>query len=152
MRDQYTTTTYPIRTLVDEVAAGRVGLPELQRPFVWKRSDVRDLLDSLYQGFPVGQIMTWSTGAEARQIGISPTDAPPTLLLVDGQQRVTSLYAVLHGAPVIDEDYREVTIKNRLQPIDWEVRHPERRDSEQPRVGRQRHRRLPVRGPPRHRR
>ena len=117
LRNQYTTTTYPIRTLVDEVAAGRVGLPELQRPFVWKRSDVRDLLDSLYQGFPVGQIMTWATGAEARQIGTTPKDAPPTLLLVDGQQRVTSLFAVLHGAPVIDEDYREVTVKIAFNPM-----------------------------------
>ncbi len=74
-------------------------MPDIQRPFVWASKKVRDLFDSMYRGYPIGTLMLWETGAEAgtRQIGLEAADRAPQLLIVDGQQRLTSLYAVLTG-------------------------------------------------------
>src|SRR4051794_820272 len=90
-------TTYSVSLLIESIGRGEVALPDIQRPFVWQASKVRDLLDSMYKGFPVGYLLFWETGAEpgARQIGGGTKDAVPRLLIVDGQQRLTSLYAVM---------------------------------------------------------
>ena len=97
-----------------------MGRPDIQRPFVWKPVQVRDLFDSMYKGFPVGTLMFWETGAEARirQIGGSGGDGVPRLLIVDGQQRLTSLYSVLHGKPVLDARFREKRINIAFRPED----------------------------------
>lgn len=83
--------TYPIGRLVDDIRRGTIALPDIQRPFVWHASKVRSLLDSMYRGFPVGFLLFWETGTDpdARQIGSG--EAAPRLLIVDGQQRLTSL-------------------------------------------------------------
>jgi uncharacterized protein with ParB-like and HNH nuclease domain len=72
------------------IKRGAVALPDIQRPFVWPASKVRDLLDSMYKGFPVGYLLFWETGADpgARQIGVGDKQAVPALLIVDGQQRL----------------------------------------------------------------
>jgi hypothetical protein len=64
-------TTYSVSLLIESIGRGEVALPDIQRPFVWQASKVRDLLDSKYKGFPVGYLLFWETGAEpgARQIG-----------------------------------------------------------------------------------
>ena len=92
-------TTYSAFGLIEDIKQGEVALPDIQRPFVWGASKVRDLLDSMYKGFPVGFLMFWETGAEAgaRQIGVDAKQKVPRMLVVDGQQRLTSLYTVMTG-------------------------------------------------------
>lgn len=111
-------TTYNLSTLLDEIRRGEIALPDIQRPFIWKTPKVRDLFDSMYQGFPVGFLLFWATGAEvgARQIGTDGKESAPRLLIVDGQQRLTSLYAVLTGRPVLREDYSEGRIRIAFRP------------------------------------
>jgi len=88
-------TTYSVSLLMESIGRGEVALPDIQRPFVWQASKVRDLFDSMYKGFPVGYLLFWETGVEpgARQIGGNGKDAVARLLIVDGQQRLTSLFA-----------------------------------------------------------
>src|SRR5262249_56775420 len=85
--------------LVQDIQMGEIGLPDIQRPFVWKNNRVRDLFDSMYRGFPVGYLLFWANGGDPgqRQIGTEEKQKIPRLLIVDGQQRLTSLYAVLQG-------------------------------------------------------
>src|ERR1700756_3882248 len=95
----FTTTSYPINALIENIDHGKIGLPELQRPFVWPNVNVRDLFDSLYRGYPAGFLLFWETGADAglKGIGARNQGAVPKLAIVDGQQRLTSLYAVVKG-------------------------------------------------------
>lgn len=113
-----------VNELVNKVKRGEIRLPEMQRRYVWTGTRVRDLLDSLYRGYPSGSILVWDTDAEVetRDLAVSPTQAPTTSsqqLLLDGQQRLTSLAAVLSGEPV--------TVRNRKRPIDilFNLEHPE---------------------------
>ena len=82
-------TTYSVSLLMESIGRGEVALPDIQRPFVWHASKVRDLLDSMFKGFPVGYLLFWETGVEpgTRQIGGGTKDAVARLLVVDGQQR-----------------------------------------------------------------
>ena len=91
--------SYSLSTLLEEIDRGDIALPDIQRPFVWKPAKVRDLFDSMYRGFPVGNLLFWATGAEtgARRIGTHAHEAVPRLMIVDGQQRLTGLYSVLTG-------------------------------------------------------
>ncbi len=105
--------------LVMAVSMGTVTLPDLQRPFIWPATKVRDLFDSMYRGYPVGQLMFWQTGAEtgARQIGIGVKSLVATHAIVDGQQRLTSLFSVMTGEPVVKEDYKASRIKIAFNPF-----------------------------------
>ena len=113
-------TTYSVFGLIEDIGQGEVALPDIQRPFVWGASKVRDLLDSMYKGFPVGYLLFWETGVEAgaRQIGIEAKQKVPRLLIVDGQQRLTSLYAVITGAKIVKDDYSEGRIRIAFRPDD----------------------------------
>jgi len=113
-------TTYTVSGLIDDIRQGDVALPDIQRPFVWDGAKVRDLLDSMYKGFPVGYLLFWETGAEAgaRQIGVDAKEKAPKLLIVDGQQRLTSLYAVITGAKIVRDDYGEARIRIAFRPAD----------------------------------
>lgn len=113
-------TTFSVSLLVESIQRGEVALPDIQRPFVWQATKVRDLLDSMYKGFPVGYLLFWETGAEAgaRQIGTDAKQAVPRLLIVDGQQRLTSLYAVMTATPVIRDDYSSARIRIAFRPVD----------------------------------
>lgn len=118
-RQLFTTTSYSLNLLVQNIDRGEIGLPDLQRPYVWGAGKVRDLLDSMYRGFPVGYLLFWHSGAApgSRQIGTdSKAASAPRLLVVDGQQRLTSLYSVLTGKPVVDEDFRERRIRIAFNP------------------------------------
>ncbi len=92
----------------------------LQRPFVWSAAQVRDLFDSMYRGYPVGTLMFWETGADAgvRQVGGGENDGVARLLIVDGQQRLTSLFAVLTGSPVLTSRYQQKQIRIAFRPED----------------------------------
>jgi hypothetical protein len=96
-------------------------LPDIQRPFVWSNAKVRDLFDSMYRGFPVGYFLFWEnvTGGATKQIGVgSKQHTIARLLIVDGQQRLTSLFAVFRGRKVLDEDYKERQIEVAFRPRD----------------------------------
>lgn len=113
-------TTYSAFGLIEDIKQGEVALPDIQRPFVWGASKVRDLLDSMYKGFPVGFLMFWETGAEAgaRQIGVDAKPKVPRMLVVDGQQRLTSLYTVMTGSTVVRDDYSEGRVRIAFRPAD----------------------------------
>jgi len=113
-------TTYSVFGLIEDIRLGEVALPDIQRPFVWGAAKVRDLLDSMYKGFPVGYLLFWETGVEAgaRQIGVEAKQKVPRLLIVDGQQRLTSLYAVITGSKIVKDDYSEGRIRIAFRPDD----------------------------------
>lgn len=109
---------YDLGKLVNFIDLGEIGLPDIQRPFVWKNAKVRDLFDSMYQGYPVGYLLFWQNGLEdSRSIGTDRKQKPPRLLIVDGQQRMTSLYAVVKGIPVVREGYGSETIHIAFNPL-----------------------------------
>ncbi len=96
-------------------------MPDIQRPFVWSNAKVRDLFDSMYRGFPVGYLLFWENGTAngAKQIGIgNKQHTVASRLIVDGQQRLTSLFAVFRGRKVLDEDYKERHIEVAFRPRD----------------------------------
>lgn len=119
LEDKFVDTQASLSHLAELVDTGVLALPEMQRPFVWSNTDVRDLFDSLFRGYPVGNIMTWRTGAdEVKTIGTNEKTVDATLLLIDGQQRVTSIYAVLQGAEVLGSNYQPRTLKVSFKPTE----------------------------------
>ncbi len=111
---------YRLSALVEYIDLGQIGLPDIQRPFVWPNTKVRDLFDSMYRGFPVGYLLFWQNGlaGEAgRAIGADPKQKAPDLLVVDGQQRLTSLYAVIKGIPVVRGNYAAEHIEIAFSPL-----------------------------------
>lgn len=110
---------YDLSNLLHYIDLGDIGLPDIQRPFVWSNAKVRDLFDSMYKGFPVGYLLFWENGSVegAKQIGAGEKKhLVPNRLIVDGQQRLTSLYAVFRGKKVLDADYKERTIEVAFNP------------------------------------
>lgn len=109
---------YSVRKLIEDIDMGEIGLPEIQRPFVWPTSKVRDLFDSMYRGYPIGYLLFWENGfpEEHRTIGADPKQKVPRLLVVDGQQRLTSLYAVIKGLQIVGKDYRRYRIRIAFHP------------------------------------
>ena len=115
----FTTTNYPVNALIEDIDLGKIGLPELQRPFVWPNVNVRTLSDSLYRGYPAGFLLFWETGADAglKGIGVKNGQAVPKLAIVDGQQRLTSLYAVMKGAEVLRANFKKERIRIAFNPL-----------------------------------
>ena len=95
-----------IASLMSDIEREVIALPDLQRPFVWEDTKVRDLLDSLFVGFPVGTLVFWHTSndKDARALGAERPGLRATTLVIDGQQRLTSLYAVMRGVEVVGKD------------------------------------------------
>ncbi|MCO1597426.1 DUF262 domain-containing protein [Micromonospora sp. RHAY321] len=116
----YRDTGYSLNHLIEDIKVGRIGLPDIQRPFVWSAAKTRDLFDSMYRGYPIGTLMFWETGAEVgtRQIGMESASRSPQLLIVDGQQRLTSLFAVLTGRPVLTKSFEQRRIRIAFRPDD----------------------------------
>ena len=108
---------WTVQNLVNSVDGGVLQLPDLQRPFVWPKTKVRDLLDSMYRGYPVGELMFWSVAQrdESRAIGLV-IDTTAVHQIVDGQQRLTSLFAVLKGKAVRDSEYNRKSITIAFKP------------------------------------
>ena len=112
--------SYTLSKLMDDIQMGEIGLPDIQRPFVWKNSKVRDLFDSMYRGYPVGYLLFWENDVEkgVKQIGSIEHQKVPNLLIVDGQQRLTSLFAVTKDIPVVRENYDSEKIDIAFRPLD----------------------------------
>jgi hypothetical protein len=112
-----------VEELVGMIHRGELRLPEMQRRYVWRSTRVRDLLDSLYRGYPSGAILLWETDEEVplQEFAIQQQMSPYSTLrlLLDGQQRLTSLSAVIRGEPVY--------VRQRKRPIEllFNLDHPE---------------------------
>ena len=104
----------PISTILAWVESRAIAIPEIQRPFVWTSSQVRDLMDSLYQGYPVGYIITWQNPDVRLKDG---STSQGKRILIDGQQRITALRAAISGLNVIDKNYKERRIAISFNPI-----------------------------------
>ena len=118
-----------IASLMDDIERGVIALPDLQRPFVWEDTQIRRLLDSLFVGFPVGTLVFWHTSdeKEARALATKRPLFGATTLVIDGQQRLTSLYAVMRGVTVVGKDGAVRKIQSRSGRETDDSRSPTRR-------------------------
>lgn len=110
---QYSVNQHTIEMLLTWIKADAIAIPEIQRPFVWNSAKVRDFIDSLYRGYPVGYLITWRTPDIRLKDG---TKSSGKRILIDGQQRVTALMAALLGKNVVDKDYSQKRIKIAFHP------------------------------------
>lgn len=119
----YNVNNTTVNNLINWIHAGEIAIPEIQRPFVWKSAKVRDLIDSLYNDFPVGYIITWQNPDTRLKDG---SISRGKKILIDGQQRVTALMAAIAGMEVVDDDYRKKKIRISFNPIEekFEVQNP----------------------------
>jgi hypothetical protein len=120
---RYSVTPHPIETLLTWIKSGEIAIPEIQRPFVWEAKKVRDLLDSLYHGFPVGYLIVWRNPTVKLKDG---TLSAGKRILIDGQQRITALMTALLGYEVLTKDYETERKIISFHPIEhrFEVFNP----------------------------
>lgn len=104
MSTKFEVNNVSISTLLGYVKDGTIAIPEIQRPFVWDSTKVRNLIDSLYKGYPVGYIITWKN-PEVRLKDGSKSEGKQ--ILIDGQQRITALTAALLGQQVLNNNYKK---------------------------------------------
>ena len=114
MAQRYSVTPHPIETLLTWVKSKEIAIPEIQRPFVWEATKVRNLLDSLYQGYPVGYLIAWKNPTIKLKDGSSSAGKR---ILIDGQQRITAMMAALLGMEVLTKDYARVRIRIAFNPL-----------------------------------
>ncbi len=114
IRRQYSVTSHTIDTLLNWVKTGNIAIPEIQRPFVWDSTQVRNLLDSLHQGYPIGYLISWRNPSIKLKDG---TFSNGKRILIDGQQRVTALMAALLGYRVLTKNYKSVRIRIAFNPL-----------------------------------
>ena len=112
---KYSVNQHLIETILSWVKSDEIAIPEIQRPFVWDATKVRDLMDSLYQGYPIGYLIAWRNPNVKLKDG---TTAEGKKILIDGQQRVTALTAAILGDYVINKDYKKVKIKIAFNPLE----------------------------------
>jgi len=120
---KYNINQYSIETILAWIKSDEIAIPEIQRPFVWKASKVRDLMDSLYNGYPVGYLIAW------RNPDVKLKDGSTSLgkkILIDGQQRITALNAAVLSDYIVDKEYRKRKIIIAFQPLEekFEVSNP----------------------------
>ena len=120
---QYEVNNCSVSSLLNNIKDGSIAIPEIQRPFVWDSTQVRDLIDSLYHGYPVGYIIIWQNPDVRLKDG---TTSVGKKVIIDGQQRITALTAALVGKEVLGSDYKKKPIRIAFNPIDevFEVRNP----------------------------
>ena len=120
---KYSVNQQLIETVLAWVKSGEIAIPEIQRPFVWDSSKVRDLMDSLYQGYPVGYVIAWKNPNIRLKDG---SLSEGKKILIDGQQRVTALTAAILGEYVVDKTYQRIKMKIAFNPLTerFEVQNP----------------------------
>lgn len=110
-----------VADILSDVKNGRVGLPDLQRPFVWQDNKVRELLDSMMKGYPIGYIMLWASPDDYENtVHIGKNEKiykRPNDLVIDGQQRLTALLAAMYGVTIMDKNYKEKAIRISFNPL-----------------------------------
>lgn len=112
--EKFTNTSMSIKALLGLIEANDIAIPEIQRPFVWKKAQVRDLMDSLYKGYPTGYIILWkSPDARLKDGGVSSGKK----IVIDGQQRITAMMTAIAGREVLDDDFDEMTVRIAFNPF-----------------------------------
>lgn len=120
---QYSVNNYSVDNIISWINSGEIAIPEMQRPFVWDSTKVRDLIDSLYKGYPIGYIIIWKNPDVKLKDG---TLSIGKKIVIDGQQRITALTAAITGREVINQEYKKIPIKIAFDPIEeiFEVYNP----------------------------
>ena len=116
----FSNTGFSVAHLIEMIDIGELGLPELQRPFIWKDSKVRDLFDSMMRGYPIGYLMLWECPSldKKKTIGVDSHNYDmPKKVIIDGQQRLTSLYAVMKGKKIVNSKFDEKAIVISYCPL-----------------------------------
>lgn len=112
--DKYSVSQYSVKSLLGYIDAGDIAIPEIQRPFVWNATQVRDLIDSLYNGYPTGYLIIWQNPDVKLKNGQS---AVGKKILIDGQQRVTAVMTAISGIKILTESYTEKCIRIAFNPL-----------------------------------
>lgn len=115
VREKYNPNSLSIGAILGLIESGDIAIPEIQRPFVWKKTQVRDLMDSLYKGYPTGYLILWKNPNVKLKDG---TFSAGKRILIDGQQRVTALMTAIAGIPVVNGDYKKERIKIAFNPFE----------------------------------
>ena len=110
---RYSINQHPIEALLTWIKSDEIAIPEIQRPFVWNAAKVRDFIDSLYNGYPVGYLIAWRNPDVRLKDG---TQSAGKRILIDGQQRVMALFAALHGEQVVNKDYKRTRVSIAFHP------------------------------------
>ena len=120
---QFDVNSTSVENIISSIKAGEIAIPEIQRPFVWDATKVRDLMDSLYKGFPVGYIIVWKNPDIRLKDGKVSSGKK---ILIDGQQRITAIQAAVVGQEVVDSSYKKKRITIAFNPNDevFEVCNP----------------------------
>ena len=120
---RYSVNQHPVQTLLTWIESDEIAIPEIQRPFVWNAAKVRDFIDSLYFGYPVGYLIAWRNPSVRLKDG---SESAGKRILIDGQQRVTALLAAMLGRQIVDKNYRKVRITIAFHPGEerFEVANP----------------------------
>lgn len=113
--EKYNPNSLSVSAILGLIASGDIAIPEIQRPFVWKKTQVRDLLDSLYKGYPTGYLIIWKNPSVKLKDG---SVSAGKKILIDGQQRVTALMTAIAGIPVINANYKKERIKIAFNPFE----------------------------------
>lgn len=114
MKDCYSVTNFSVQAILGFIDSNTFAIPEIQRPFVWSRTQVRDLVDSLYHGYPTGYLITWKNpDVKVKGGGV----AAGKTVLIDGQQRVTALMAAIAGKEVLNDDYERIRMRVAFNPL-----------------------------------
>ena len=112
--EKYTPNSLSVGAILGLIESGDIAIPEIQRPFVWKKTQVRDLLDSLYKGYPTGYLIIWKNPDVRLKDG---SVSAGKKILIDGQQRVTALMTAISGVPVVNSNYKKERIKIAFDPF-----------------------------------
>lgn len=112
--EKYSVTQYSISSILGYIDGGDIAIPEIQRPFVWKGKQIRDLIDSLYNGYPTGYLIIWQNPDVKLKNGDCSVGKK---ILIDGQQRVTALMTAIGGYPVLNENYEQKQIAIAFNPL-----------------------------------
>lgn len=108
---KYSVNNHSVENIISWINSGEIAIPEMQRPFVWEASKVRDLMDSLYKGYPVGYIIIWKNPDVKLKDG---TFSNGKKIVIDGQQRITALTAAITGQEVVNQEYKKFRLKFHL--------------------------------------
>lgn len=111
---KYSTNSLPVSVLISQILSKQIAIPEIQRPFVWKAKQVRDLMDSLYKGYPTGYIIIWQNPNVKLKDGSLSVGKK---IIIDGQQRITALMTAIAGLPIVNSDYKKCRIKIAFNPF-----------------------------------
>lgn len=112
--EKFHNTSITIKGLLGLIEAKDIAIPEIQRPFVWKNSQVRDLIDSLYKGYPTGYIILWKNPNVKLKDG---TISSGKKVIIDGQQRITALMTAIAAQKVFNNEFKESRVKIAFNPF-----------------------------------